>query len=57
MDVSSKDILFVVLCVVKAATNLDLMGEILKKGPTLQRLFPQVVSIFIPLLYQEYVLN
>jgi hypothetical protein len=30
-DVAPKDLLFIVLCVLKAATNWDLMGEIFKK--------------------------
>ncbi len=39
-DVTPKDLLFIVLCVLKAATNWDLVGGIFaKKGPRLQRLF------------------
>ncbi len=57
-DVSPKDILFIVLCVVKTPTNWDLMGEIFeKKGPTLQRLFSRAVDILSPILYQDYVLD
>ncbi len=57
-DVSPKDILFIVLCVMKAATNLDLMGEIFEKnGPTLQRLFSRAVEILTPVFYQDCVLN
>ncbi len=49
-----KDLLFIVLCLLKAATNWDLMGEICeKKGLTLQRLFSHVVDLLSPLLYQD----
>ncbi len=54
-DVEPKDLLFVVLCILKAATNWDWMGEILEKeGPILQRIF-QAVDILSPLLYQHCV--
>lgn len=33
-DVAPKDLLFIVLCVLKAATNWDLMGEIFEKKRT-----------------------
>lgn len=57
-EVSPKDILFIVLCVIKAATNWDLMGEIFdKKGPTLQRLFSRAVDILSPVLYKDCVVG
>ncbi len=55
-DVAPKDLLFTVLCILKAATNQDSMSEIFKeKGPTLQRLFSCEVDLLSPLLYQNFV--
>ena len=57
-DVAPKDLLFIVLCVLKAATNWDLMGEIFeKKGPTLQRLFTRAVDVLSPHLLKEYLIH
>ncbi len=57
-DVTPKDLLFIVLCVLKAAINWDLMGTIFeKKGPTLQRLFSRAVEILSPFLCEEFVVN
>jgi len=57
-DVTPKDLLFIVLCVLKAAINWDLMGSIFeKKGPTLQRLFSRGVEILSPFLCEEFVIS
>ncbi len=51
-----KTYFFVVLCVLNAATNWDLTGEIFKeRGPALQRLFSCRVNILNSLLYQDCV--
>lgn len=55
-DVTPKDILFIVLCVLKAETNWDLMGVIIeKKEPKLQRLFSIPVTILSLYLRKEFV--
>ena len=57
-DVALKDLRFIVLCVLTAATNWDLMGESFEnKGPTLQRLFAGAVDILSPNLLKDCLIN
>lgn len=59
-DKAPKDLLFIALSVLKAVTNLYLMGKIFdfgEYGSTLQKCFTSAIDILTPLIYQAFVIH